>query len=124
MPDHTPDSAVAFARATASLMASGPQSVNSVICSSVAGSMIGITSPVPGRLRMSSSTACTVIDVSLLASLRLYLCRDGVMSVTQRRRGPRERSRAARPGTALLPGEDRLLQLVDRIVAPLQAQPA
>ena len=37
MPDHTPDSAVAFARATASLTASGPQSVNSVICSSVAG---------------------------------------------------------------------------------------
>ena len=50
----------------------GPQSVNSVICSSVAGSMIGITSPVPGRSRMSSSTSCTVMAVlRLVATLSL-----------------------------------------------------
>src|ERR1700759_2712047 len=112
MPDHTPDSAVAFARATASLMASGPQSVNSVICSSVAGSMIGIPSPVPGRLRSSSSTACTVMDVSLSPRCdSIYVEMDDECSSAPTRTARR----------ALLPGEHRLLQLVDRIVAALQA---
>ena len=48
--DQTPDSKDAFARATASSTASSPQSVNSVICSSVAGSMTEMTSPEPGSL--------------------------------------------------------------------------
>jgi hypothetical protein len=47
--DQIPDSALAFARATASSTASVPQSVNSLICSSVEGSKTGMTSPVPGR---------------------------------------------------------------------------
>jgi hypothetical protein len=38
---------------------------------------------VPGRLRISSSTSCTVIAASLLASQQLYLCRERCMSVAQ-----------------------------------------
>jgi hypothetical protein len=38
--------------------------VNSAICSSVTGLMIEMTSPVPGRFRMSSKTVCNVIGGS------------------------------------------------------------
>jgi hypothetical protein len=64
IPLQTPGSKDARARATASLAASAPPPVNSVICSSVAGSMIGMTSPEPGCFGISSNTVCSVIEDS------------------------------------------------------------
>ena len=74
-PRQTPASKADLARATASSTAAAPQSVNSPICSSVAGLMIEINSPVPGRWRVrrglsadSSGIHCGELDVQVSKS--------------------------------------------------------